>query len=74
MKNSPLKNIRAVLVKDLKSEFRTRYAISAVLLFIFTTITMIVFSTAGEVLTVGVAAGLLWVIIFFAAMTVWCRY
>ncbi len=69
MKNFPLRNIHAVLVKDLKSEFRTRYAISAVLLFILTTITMIVFSTAGEVMTEGIAAGILWVIIFFAAMT-----
>ncbi len=61
--------IMAVLVKELKSEFRTRYAISAVLLFVLTTITMIIFSTAGEFIAPTTAAGILWVIMFFASMT-----
>ncbi|PKL84637.1 MAG: ABC transporter permease [Ignavibacteriae bacterium HGW-Ignavibacteriae-1] len=61
--------ISAVLVKELKSEFRTRYAISAVLLFVLTTITMIMFATAGETITPMIAAGILWVIMFFASMT-----
>lgn len=61
--------ISAVLVKELKSEFRTRYAISAVLLFVLTTITMIIFATAGETITPMIAAGILWVIMFFASMT-----
>ncbi|MBE2189456.1 MAG: heme exporter protein CcmB [Desulfobulbaceae bacterium] len=61
--------ISAVLTKELKSEFRTRYAISAVLLFVLTTITMIMFATAGETITPMIAAGILWVIMFFASMT-----
>ncbi len=59
----------AVLKKEVLSEFRTRYAISAVLLFVLTTITMIVFSTAGDNISPTVAAGILWIVMFFAAMT-----
>jgi len=59
----------AVLRKELLSEFRTRYAISAVLLFVLTTITMIVFATSGDILSPTVAAGILWIVMFFAAMT-----
>ncbi len=59
----------AVLKKELMSEFRTRYAISAILLFVLTTITMIVFATSGAVLTSDVAAGVLWIVMFFGAMT-----
>lgn len=59
----------AVLKKELLSEFRTRYAISAILLFVLTTITMIVFATSGDVLSPEVAAGILWIVMFFGAMT-----
>ncbi|MBX3042651.1 MAG: heme exporter protein CcmB [Candidatus Kapabacteria bacterium] len=59
----------AVLKKELLSEFRTRYAISAILLFVLTTITMIVFATSGDVLSSEVAAGVLWIVMFFGAMT-----
>ena len=68
MKES-IEQILAVLTKEIKSEFRTRYAISAVLLFILTTVTMIVFATAGEEITSDMASGILWVIMFFGAMT-----
>ncbi len=59
----------AVLKKELLSEFRTRYAISAILLFVLTTITMVVFATSGDVLSPEVAAGVLWIVMFFGAMT-----
>jgi heme exporter protein B len=59
----------AVLSKELLSEFRTRYAISAILLFVLTTITMIVFATSGDILSPEVAAGILWIVMFFGAMT-----
>lgn len=48
---------------------KTRYAVSAILLFIFTTIIMIAFSTAGIKLETATASGILWIIMFFAAMT-----
>lgn len=59
----------AVLKKELLSEFRTRYAISAILLFVLTTITMIVFATAGDLLSPETAGGILWIVMFFGAMS-----
>ena len=58
-----------IFLKDLKSEVRTRYSLSAFILFIVTTVTIIVFSTAGETLSSGISSGILWVILFFGAMT-----
>ena len=64
-----MKSIIAILLKEIKSEFRTRYAISTVLLFVLTTVTMIVFATAGEQLNNQVISGIFWIIMFFGAMT-----
>ncbi len=64
-----LRQIAAVFEKDVRSEIKTRYALNAVLMFVLTTVAMIVFSTADEKLTNGLAAGILWVIMFFSAMT-----
>ena len=64
-----LLGMSAVLRKDLKSEMRTRYAVSSFLLFVVTTITMRVFATAGTDIDTGIAAGFLWVVMFFGAMT-----
>lgn len=61
--------IIAVLSKDIASEFRTRYALSAVFLFVLTTVTMVLFSSKGETITGGMASALLWIILFFASMT-----
>jgi len=61
--------IASIFFKDLKSEYRNRYGISAITLFILTSITMLVFSTAQEKLTPTLFSGLLWVIMFFSAMT-----
>jgi len=64
-----IKSILSILQKEILSEFRTRYAISTVALFILTTVVMIVFSTAGEKLNTQILTALLWVIMFFGAMT-----
>ncbi len=64
-----MKSIIAILLKELKSEFRTRYTISTVLLFVFTTVAMILFATAGEVLNNQVISALFWIIMFFGSMT-----
>lgn len=66
---SGLKMIIAVFKKDLLSEFRTRYVVTAILLFVLTTITMIVFSAGAEKFSNGLASGLIWIIMFFSAMT-----
>lgn len=66
---SSINSTFAVFNKEIKSEFRTRYTISAVLLFVLTTISILVFSTAGLEIDPAMSAGLIWVIVFFTAMT-----
>ena len=68
MSQTTLTKIFAVLEKDVRSELRSRYAISAVLLFILTTITILLIGTKGETIESGLAAGLIWVIMFFSSM------
>lgn len=64
-----LSSIWAIFLKDLKSELRTRYALNALLMFVVVTISMILFATAGEVISGELLSGLLWVVIFFSAMS-----
>jgi len=64
-----LRQALAIFRKDLESELRTRYAVNALLMFVVVTISVIVFSLAGEVLTIGAMTGMLWVVMFFAAMS-----
>jgi len=59
----------AVLRKDLWLEFRTRYAYSALVMFALTTLSTISFSLGGSMADTDVAAALLWMILFFSAMT-----
>jgi len=59
----------AVLRKDILCEFRTRYAINAILLFGITTLTVVSFSGGQKNLPAEVYAALYWVIIFFSAMS-----
>jgi len=64
-----VRQMLSVFWKDIRSELKTRYALNAVLMFVLTTVTMIAFATADEKLSNGVIAGLLWVVLFFSAMT-----
>jgi len=57
----------AICKKDFTSELRTRYAINALVMFIIVVISVIRFSLGEEKLTAEMNAGLLWIIIFFAA-------
>jgi heme exporter protein B len=59
----------AVFMKDWRSELRTRYAISALVMFVITTISIILFALGGEGASPEVLSGMLWVVIFFAAMS-----
>ena len=63
-----MKAFISVLKKDIKSEIRTRYSISAILLFIHTSSSIIGFSVAGTKLDEKLASALLWVIMFFTSM------
>ncbi len=55
--------------KDWQSELRTRYAINALAMFILVTISVIMFSVGNEKITEYLTGGLLWVVIFFSAMS-----
>jgi len=59
----------AVFTKDWRSELRTRYAISALVMFVITTISIILFSLGSEEAPAEVLSGMLWVVIFFGAMS-----
>lgn len=57
----------AICKKDFRSEIRTRYAVNALLMFIIVVISIIKFSLGEEKISSEMNAGLLWIIIFFAA-------
>jgi heme exporter protein B len=60
-------------MKDARSEFRSRAAVNGVLLFALTTLAVISFSLTAQGLAPGskaaVLASLLWIILFFSAMS-----
>ena len=64
-----MKQTYLILVKDLQQEFKTRYAINAILLFAIVTLSAVSFAigtfTAGE----QVLSALFWVILFFSSMS-----
>ena len=59
----------AVVEKDVRSELRTRFGITSLLLFVVTSVVLVVFSVADEALPRPLIAALLWVVMFFTAMT-----
>jgi heme exporter protein B len=59
----------AVLRKDIRSEFRTRYALNAIVLFAVTTLVIVSFTVGQRGLLPEVYAALYWIIVFFAAMS-----
>jgi len=59
----------SVFKKDWQSELRTRYAINALAMFILVTISVILFSIGDEPISNYLTGGLLWVVIFFSAMS-----
>ena len=63
-----VEGVRAVMVKDLRSEVRARAALNSVVLFAVVTLTMVSYAMGTFGLTPGVHASLLWIIVFFAAM------
>jgi heme exporter protein B len=55
--------------KDWQSELRTRYAVNALAMFILVTISIILFSIGSEKISEYLTGGLLWIVIFFSAMS-----
>ncbi len=58
-----------ILRKDLRIEFRSRFGISALVMFLLVTITTILFSSPGEQFHSGILSAFFWVSLFFGAMT-----
>ena len=59
----------AIVLKDLRSELRTRYALNALVMFVVTTVAIILFALRGDQPTTTVLAGMFWVVVFFSAMS-----
>ena len=55
--------------KDLQAELRTRYALGAVALFAVTTLVAVSSALAGAAVRSEVKAGLLWIVLLFAALS-----
>ena len=55
--------------KDLRSEIRTRYALNALLMFVVTTLSVVLFSIGNETVSPQVLAGIFWIIVFFSTMS-----
>jgi len=64
-----LRSATGVFWKDFRSELRTRYALNALVMFVVTTLSIVLFSMTEENVAVDVLAGILWVVIFFSAMS-----
>ena len=58
----------AVLAKDLRLEWRTRYALNTILMFGVTTLAVVSFSLGQAGLPVKLLAALYWIVVFFSAM------
>ncbi len=59
----------AVLAKDVRAEYRTRYAVNALFLFALVTLTALSFATGGTALTPLLAGVFYWVILFFSVFS-----
>ena len=59
----------AVTKKDIISEFRTRYALNAILMFALVTLTVISFAVGAFAPSKEIMAALFWITLFFAAMS-----
>jgi len=69
LKYSAIRSATAIFLKDWASELRTRYAVSALIMFVIVTISIILFSMGSEGAPVDVLSGMLWVVLFFGAMS-----
>ena len=64
-----LRSMVSIFRKDWRSELRTRYAISALIMFVVTAISIILFSLGSEGAPPDALSGMLWVVIFFSSMS-----
>lgn len=59
----------AVVLKDIRSELRTRYAMNSLLMFVVTSVATILFALREDEVSTDVLSGMFWVVIFFTAMS-----
>ncbi len=64
-----LSALRAVLEKEFLLEYRTRYGVNTILLFVLVSVSLIVFSVSAELLTSELTSALFWNTAFFAALS-----
>ena len=67
--STPIVPVLTVFLKDLRSELRTRYALNALVMFVITTISIILFALGNETASGEILSGVLWIIIFFSTMS-----
>lgn len=60
--------VGALLVKDFRGEYRTRYALNSFIMFALTTLVVVSFATGPYRLDPVLHGALLWIILFFSAM------
>ncbi len=58
-----------IFQKDVMQEFKTRYAVNAIILFAFVTLVAVSFSIGTYSATIEVKSALLWIILFFSSMS-----
>ncbi len=63
-----VKQAAAILQKDIKVEFRTKYSLNSFLMFALTTLVLVSFSVGPYLLDEVVHSALIWIILFFSAM------
>lgn len=56
-----------IFVKDIKSEFRTRYVLNSLIMFVLVTISIIRFAVGDEKIDDEILTGLFWIAVFFSA-------
>ncbi len=59
----------ALIEKDVRSELRTRYALNALLMFVVTAVSTILFALRSDNPSIELLSGMYWVVIFFTAMS-----
>jgi len=64
-----MKQIWLIFLKDIQQEFKTRYAINAIMLFAIVTLSAVSFSIGAYTATTRVLAALFWIILFFSSMS-----
>jgi heme exporter protein B len=64
-----LSALRAVLEKEFLLEYRTRYGVNTILLFVVVSVSLIGFSVSAELLTSELTSALFWNTAFFAALS-----